>query len=39
MVTFFKESTVSPADKVAKYASVLFPESEISLLGILIGQN
>ena len=39
MVTFFKESAVSPAEQVAKYASVLFSESEISLLGILIGQN
>ena len=39
MVTFFKESVVSPAEYVAKYASVLFLESEISLLGILIGQN
>ena len=39
MVTFFKESAVSPAEQVTKYASVLFSESEISLLGILIGQN
>lgn len=38
MVTFFKESAVSPAVKL-KYSSVLFIVSENGLMDILIGKN
>lgn len=39
MVTFFKESAVSPAVKLVKYSSILFIVSENGLMDILIGKN